>query len=47
MSMLFARASLIQELKWRLQSALGRPAGAIDPAQEITFRFYDDERQRG
>ena len=38
-----ARPSLIQELKWRPQYALGRPAGAIDPAQEITFRFYDDQ----
>jgi hypothetical protein len=37
------RPSLIQELKWRPQYALGRAAGAIDPAQEITFRFYDDQ----
>ena len=37
-----ARPVLIQELKWRPQYALGRPAG-VDPAQEITFRFYDDQ----
>ena len=37
-----ARPALIQELKWRPQYALGRPAG-VDPAQEITFRFYDDQ----
>ena len=37
------RPSLIQELRWRPQYALGRPAGRIDPAQEITFRFYDDQ----
>jgi hypothetical protein len=36
------RPSLIQELRWRPQYALGRPAGRIDPAQEITFRFHDD-----
>jgi len=37
------RPSLIQELRWRPQYALGRPAGRIDPAQEITFRFFDDQ----
>jgi hypothetical protein len=37
------RPSLIQELRWRPQYALGRPVGRVDPAQEITFRFYDDQ----
>jgi len=37
------RPALIQELRWRPQYALGRPAGRVDPAQEITFRFYDDQ----
>jgi hypothetical protein len=36
------RPVLIKELKWRPQYALGRPQG-IDPAQEVTFRFYDDQ----
>jgi hypothetical protein len=40
---LYERPALIQELRWRPQYALGRPAGRIDPAQEITFRFYDDQ----
>jgi hypothetical protein len=43
LKVIHARPSLIQELKWRPQYALGRPAGAIDPAQEITFRFYEDQ----
>jgi len=42
-TVIHSRPALIQELKWRPQYALGRPAGAIDPAQEITFRFYDDQ----
>jgi hypothetical protein len=37
------RPSLIQELRWRPQYALGRPVGTIDPAQEIAFRFLDDQ----
>ena len=37
------RPSLIQELRWRPQYASGRPVGSIDPAQEITFRFYEDQ----
>jgi hypothetical protein len=37
------RPSLIQELRWRPQYAIGRPAGSIDPVQEITFRFYQDQ----
>ena len=37
------RPSLIQELRWRPQYALGRPAGSIDPVQEVTFRFYEDQ----
>ena len=37
------RPSLIQELRWRPQYALGRTAGSIDPAQEVTFRFYEDQ----
>jgi hypothetical protein len=40
---LHQRPSLIQELQWRPQYALGRAAGGIDPAQQITFRFYDDQ----
>ena len=42
LKVIHARPALIQELKWRPQYALGRPAG-VDPAQEITFRFYDDQ----
>ena len=37
------RPSLIQELRWRPQYALGRPVGSVDPAQEVTFRFYEDQ----
>jgi len=40
---LHQRPSLIQELQWRPQYALGRAVGGIDPAQQITFRFYDDQ----
>jgi hypothetical protein len=42
LKVIHARPALIQELKWRPQYALGRPAG-VDPVQEITFRFYDDQ----
>ena len=37
------RPSLLQELVWRPQYALGRPAGRIESAQEVTFRFADDQ----
>ena len=37
------RPSLIQEITWRPQYAVGRPAGGIEAAQDITFRFYDDQ----
>jgi hypothetical protein len=37
------RPALIQEFAWRPQYALGRPAGQIEAAQEVTFRFADDQ----
>lgn len=37
------RPALIQELAWRPQYALTRPAGQIEAAKDVTFRFYDDE----
>ncbi len=37
------RPALIQELAWRPQYALGRPAGRIEAVQEITFRFHEDQ----
>lgn len=37
------RPALIQEFAWRPQYAVGRPAGRIEAAQEITFRFHDDQ----
>jgi len=37
------RPALIQELAWRPQYALIRPAGQIEAAKDVTFRFYDDE----
>jgi hypothetical protein len=37
------RPALIQELTWRPQYALSRPAGPIEAAQDITFRFHDDQ----
>jgi hypothetical protein len=40
---LYQRPSLIQELQWRPQYALGRASGGVDPAQQVTFRFYDDQ----
>jgi hypothetical protein len=40
---LHQQPSLIQELQWRPQYALGRASGGVDPAQQITFRFYDDQ----
>ena len=40
---LHQRPSLIQELRWRPQYALGRAPGRVDPAQEVTFRFYEDQ----
>ena len=36
------RPALIQELEWRPQYAVGRPAGR-EAAQGITFRFHDDQ----
>jgi hypothetical protein len=36
------RPALIQEFTWRPQYAVGRPAGRVEAAQEITFRFHDD-----
>ena len=40
---LHQRPSLIQELQWRPQYALGRAPGGVDPAQQVTLRFYDDQ----
>jgi hypothetical protein len=40
---LHQRPSLIQEVQWRPQYALGRAAGGVDPAQQVTFRFYEDQ----
>lgn len=37
------RPALIQEFAWRPQYALGRPAGRVEAAQEITFRFHNDQ----
>ena len=37
------RPALIQEIAWRPQYAVGRPAGRIDTVQEITFHFLDDQ----
>ena len=37
------RPALIQELAWRPQYAIRRPAGRIEAVQEVTFRFYDDQ----
>jgi hypothetical protein len=37
------RPALIQELAWRPQYAMRRPAGPIEAVQEITFRFHDDQ----
>ena len=37
------RPALLQELAWRPQYSNARPAGSVDAAQEITFRFHDDQ----
>ena len=37
------RPALIQELAWRPQYAIGRPVGRVEAAQEVTFRFHDDQ----
>jgi hypothetical protein len=37
------RPALVQEIVWRPQYALGRPAGRIEAVQEVTFRFHDDQ----
>ena len=37
------RPALIQEFAWRPQYAVGRPAGRVEAAQEITFRFHNDQ----
>ena len=37
------RPALIQELAWRPQYAVNRPAERIEAVQEITFRFHDDQ----
>ena len=37
------RPALIQEIAWRPQYAVGRPAGRIEAVQEVTFRFHDDQ----
>ncbi|MGH9253130.1 MAG: hypothetical protein ACRD3C_01015 [Vicinamibacterales bacterium] len=37
------RPALIQEIAWRPQYVLGRPAGRIEAVQVITLRFYDDQ----
>lgn len=37
------RPALIQEFAWRPQYSVGRPAGRVEAAQEITFRFHDDQ----
>ena len=37
------RPALIQELTWRPQYALSLPAGRIEAAQDITFRFHEDQ----
>src|SRR5688572_32310992 len=34
------RPALIQELTWRPQYALSLPAGRIEAAQDVTFRFH-------
>jgi hypothetical protein len=37
------RPALIQDIVWRPQYAVGRPAGRTEAVQEVTFRFYDDQ----
>jgi len=37
------RPSLIQELAWRPQYAVGRPVGRSEAAREVTYRFLDDK----
>jgi hypothetical protein len=37
------RPALIQELAWKPQYAVGRPAGRIEAAREIVFRFFNDQ----
>lgn len=36
------RPALLQELVWRPQYSMVRPAGSVEAAQQITFRFHDD-----
>lgn len=40
------RPGLIQEVTWRPQYALSLPAGRIETAQDITFRFHNDNLYR-
>ena len=37
------RPALIQELSWRPQYSLARPAAQIEAVQEVVFRFYNDQ----
>lgn len=37
------RPALLQELAWRPQYSTARPAASVEAAQEITFRFHDDQ----
>jgi hypothetical protein len=37
------RPALIQEITWRPQYSLGRPAERIEAVKDVTFRFHDDQ----